>query len=69
MNMSYNAPCHVPVTLPREICTKCFEGLVSNILQGVKMLHFLFFLNIFMLIPLIRVKFVISAMEMAWMEE
>jgi hypothetical protein len=25
------------VTKPREICTKCFEGLVSNILQGDKM--------------------------------
>ena len=32
-------PYHVPVTLPREICTKCFEGLVRNILQGDKMLH------------------------------
>jgi hypothetical protein len=36
-------PCHVPVTLPREICTECFERLVSNILQGDKMLHFLYF--------------------------
>jgi hypothetical protein len=27
-------PCHVPVTKPRENCTKCLEGLVSNILQG-----------------------------------
>ena len=27
---------HPPVTKPREICTKCFEGLVSNILQGDK---------------------------------
>ena len=35
--------CHVPVTKPREICTKCFEGLVSNILQGDKMLHFAYF--------------------------
>ena len=34
---------HVPVTKPREICTKCFEGLVSNILQGDKMPHFLYF--------------------------
>jgi hypothetical protein len=46
--------CHVPVTLPREICTKCFEGLVSNILQGDKMLHFLFLKNIFILIPLVK---------------
>ena len=36
-------PCHVPVTLPREMCTECFERLVSNILQGDKMLHFLYF--------------------------
>ena len=33
-------PCHVPVTLPNEICTECFERLVSKILQGDKMLHF-----------------------------
>jgi hypothetical protein len=43
-------PCHVPVTKPREICTKCSEGLVSNILQGDKMLHFAYL--IFILIPL-----------------
>ena len=36
-------PCHVPVTLSREICTECFERLVSNILQGDKMAHFLYF--------------------------
>ena len=36
-------PCHVPVTLSREICTECFERLVSNILQGDKMPHFLYF--------------------------
>ena len=41
-----------PVTKPREICTKCFEGLVSNILQGDKMLHFAYF--IFILIPLTK---------------
>ena len=35
-------PCHVPVTLSREICTECFERLVSNILQGDKMPHFLY---------------------------
>ena len=35
--------CHVPVAKPREICTKCFEGLVNNILQGDKMVHFLYF--------------------------
>ena len=35
-------PCHVPVTLPHEICTQCFERLVSNILQGDIMLHFAF---------------------------
>ena len=29
-----------PVPLPREICTECFERLVSNILQGDKMLLF-----------------------------
>jgi hypothetical protein len=47
-------PCHVPVTLPREICTECFERLVSNILQGDKMLHFLSFVNIFIFVPLIE---------------
>jgi hypothetical protein len=36
-------PRHVPVALPCEICTICFEGRVSNILQDVKMLHFYFF--------------------------
>ena len=36
-------PCHVLVTKPCEIYTKCFEGLVSNILQGDKMPHFLYF--------------------------
>ena len=40
----FNPPCHVPVTLPHEICTECFERLVSNILQGDKMLHFAFFI-------------------------
>ena len=38
----FNPPCHVPVTLPHEICTECFERLVNNILQGDKMLHFAF---------------------------
>ena len=47
-------PCHVPVTKPREICPKCFEGLVSNILQGDKMLHFVYFICIFILIPLTK---------------
>ena len=43
--------CHVPVTKPGEICTKCFEGLVqSNILQGDKMLHFEYFILILILI-------------------
>ena len=36
-------PCQVPVAKPREICTKCFEGLVNNILLGDKMAHFLYF--------------------------
>ena len=36
-------PCHVPVTLSHKICTECFERLVNNILQGDKMLHFLYF--------------------------
>ena len=40
---SFYPPCHVPVTTPREICTECFERLVSNILQGDKMPHFLYF--------------------------
>ena len=39
-------PCHVPVDKPREICTKCFEGLVNNILQGDKMVHFAYFICI-----------------------
>ena len=47
-------PCHVPVTLPREICTECFERLVSNIVQGDKMLHFAFFICIIILIPLTK---------------
>jgi hypothetical protein len=47
-------PCHGLVTLPREICTECFERLVSNILQGDKMLHFFYFLYIFILIPLTK---------------
>ena len=38
----FNPPCHVPVTLPHEICTECFERLVNNLLQGDKMLHFAF---------------------------
>jgi hypothetical protein len=38
----FNPPCHVPVTLPHEICTECFERLVNNILRGDKMLHFAF---------------------------
>jgi hypothetical protein len=29
--------------LSGEICTECFERLVSNILQGDKMPHFLYF--------------------------
>ena len=29
-------PCHVPVTKPREICTECFERLVSNILHSLR---------------------------------
>ena len=33
-------PLSRPVTLPHEICTECFERLVSKILQGDKMLHF-----------------------------
>jgi hypothetical protein len=45
-------PCHGLVALPREICTECFERLVSNILQGDKMLHFFYFVYIFILIPL-----------------
>ena len=36
-------PCQVPVAKPREICTKCFEGLVNNTLQADKMAHFLYF--------------------------
>jgi hypothetical protein len=48
----FNSP--PPVTKPREICTKCFEGLVSNILQGDKMLHFAYFICIFILIPLTK---------------
>ena len=43
-----------PVTKPREICTKCFEGLVSNILQGDKMLHFAYFICTVILIPLTK---------------
>jgi hypothetical protein len=43
-----------PVALPREICTECFERLVSNILQGDKTLHFFYFLYIFILIPLTK---------------
>ena len=43
-----------PVALPREICTECFERLVSNILQGDKMLHFFYFVYIFILIPLTK---------------
>jgi hypothetical protein len=51
-------------------CTKCFEGLVSNILQGDKTLHFLSFVNIFILLRTLKVlNFVVSAIEMAWMEE
>jgi hypothetical protein len=42
------------VDLPREICTECFERLVSNILQGDKMLHFFYFVYIFILIPLAK---------------
>jgi hypothetical protein len=57
-------------TKPREICTKCFERLVSNILQGDKMLHFAYFICFFYFNTLKqRVKFVIIAMDMAWMEE
>ena len=37
------SPCQVPVAKPREICTKCLEGLVNNILLGDKMAHFLYF--------------------------
>jgi hypothetical protein len=47
-------PCYRAVTLPREICTECFERLVSNILQGDKMLHFAYFICIFILIPLTK---------------
>ena len=43
-----------PVALPREICTECFERLLSNILQCDKMLHFLYFVYIFILIPLTK---------------
>jgi hypothetical protein len=44
-----------PVALPREICTECFERLVSNILQGDKMLHFLYiFVYILILISLTK---------------
>jgi hypothetical protein len=32
----FKSPPPAPVTKPREICTKCFGGLVSNILQGDK---------------------------------
>jgi hypothetical protein len=48
----FNPPCHVPVTLPHEICKECFERLVNNIVQGDQMLHFAFFICIFILIPL-----------------
>ena len=47
-------PSSRPVTLPHEICTECFERLVSKILQGDKMLHFLEFICIFILIPLTK---------------
>jgi hypothetical protein len=43
LKTSKSPPPSPPVTLPREICTECFERLVSNILQGDKMLHFLYF--------------------------
>ena len=36
-----------PVTKPREICTKCFEVLVSNNLQGDKMQPLAYFICIF----------------------
>ena len=45
-------PCHVPVPKPREICAKCFEGLVSNILPGYKMLHCAYFICIFICISI-----------------
>jgi F0F1-type ATP synthase membrane subunit a len=47
----FTPSCHGHVTLPREICTECFERLVSNILQGDKMLHFAYFICIFIWIP------------------
>ena len=36
-----------PATKPREICTKCFEVLVSNNLQGDKMQPLAYFICIF----------------------
>ena len=40
------------VSLPREICTECFDISTSNVLQGCEKLHYVHFSNISILIAL-----------------
>ena len=51
----YSTPPVTADTLcPRGISTECFEKLVSSISKGAKMLHFIYFILYFLLIPLIK---------------
>ena len=47
-------PRHGKLLYPHEICTECFERLASDISLGDKILHFVSFIHIFLLIPFIE---------------